>query len=100
MERSNWSIVDYARIVQLLSFGLDPLKDINSEVVSHVDIKKNQVEMWDGWMDVPSDNLLWEDCEENSNLHTNVYGHPALCGEYMTIFIYGWVAQTKGYWVH
>ena len=56
--------------------------------------------MWDGWMDVPGDNLLWEDCEENSNLHTNVYGHPALCREYMTIFIYGWVAQTKGYWVN
>lgn len=40
MERSNWSIVYYARIVQLLSFGLDPLKDIYSEVVSHVDITK------------------------------------------------------------
>jgi hypothetical protein len=92
LSHSEWTLEDFSRNLNLVNEGWDPQHDFDSSMLTHEELEtafgKRE---HNGWKARPNEPITRSNCVGFEKVHELVYGHVATNGDYLAIFLHGWL---------
>lgn len=95
--RASRTLDDLQKNLKLNNIGMDPSKDLNSNIIVHAKLEKVfGKRKQNGQKPKPNEHLNVVNYEVILKFYEVIYSHPLDNGQYCVVFSKGWLAQHKG----